>query len=157
MKAATIHQIKNQLQSVPKEELIALILRLGKFRKENKELISYMLFDSTDESYFVAQIKLELKENFDHLNINHIYLAKKGIRKSLRLIDKNIKFSADPITETELRIYFCELIQRSKIPLFRSRVLLNLYNGQLKKIGIAMNKMHEDAQFDFLERLSAIS
>jgi hypothetical protein len=45
MKASSISQIKKELQYVSKEELIEIVLRIGKYKIENKELLSYLLFD----------------------------------------------------------------------------------------------------------------
>ncbi len=156
MKPATISQIKADLQNVPPKDLIAIILRLSKYKVENKELVSYLLFDAEDESFYVEQIKISMDELFKEINTDHLYYAKKGIRKTLRRIDKYIRYSSKPITETELRIYFCEKLQASKIPIYLSQVLLNLYNSQLKKIDKAMSKMHEDEQFDFINRIEQI-
>jgi len=156
MKAATVHQIKSHLKLRTAQEMATIILRLAVHKKENKELLSYLLFEAQDENYYIDQIKSMLSISFSEINSNNLYYAKKGIRKSLKLIDKHIRFSKKPLTETELRIYFCELIQESGIPIYRSRVLLNLFNNQIKKIDKAMAKMHEDEQFDFMERLERI-
>ncbi len=156
MKPATIHQIKTDLGTINSKDLMAIVLRLAKHKKENKELISYLLFDASDENFYIEQVKKSVDEIFSDLNINHVYYAKKTIRKALKMIDKYIRFSGKPLTETELRIYFCELIQNSGITLFRSRVLLNIFNGQIKKIDKSMSKMHEDEQFDFQGRLENI-
>jgi len=156
MKPATIHQIKTDLATTSSKELMAVVLRLAKHKKENKELISYLLFDASDEKFYIEQVKKSVDEIFEDLNINHVYYAKKTIRKALKMLDKYIRFSGKPSTETELRIYYCELIQASNIPLFRSQVLLNLYNRQIIKIDKAMSKMHEDEQFDFKERLNRV-
>ena len=156
MKAATVHQIKAHLKLRSAQELSALILRLAVHKKENKELLSYLLFDAQDEDYYIAQIKAKMDIAFSEINKTNLYFAKKGIRKVLKMIDKHIRFSKIALTETELRIYFCELIQSSRIPIHRSRVLLNLFNNQIKKIDKSMAKMHVDVQFDFLERLENI-
>ena len=41
MKPATVHQLKRELQTRTPDELLQLCLRLAKFKKENKELLTY--------------------------------------------------------------------------------------------------------------------
>ena len=52
-------------------------------------------------------------------------------------------------TEAELRLYFLRKIKEAGIPIRRSRVLVNIYDGQVKKIKSAVSKLHEDLQFDY--------
>jgi len=53
MKSATVKQIKDELKDLSKEDLISTILRLSKFKKENKELLTYLLFESHNEGDYV--------------------------------------------------------------------------------------------------------
>ena len=46
MKAATVHEIKQALIGNTAKELAELCLRLAKFKKENKELLTYLLFEA---------------------------------------------------------------------------------------------------------------
>ena len=46
MKAATVAQLKKELQFKSQEEIMELCLRLARFKKENKELLTYLLFES---------------------------------------------------------------------------------------------------------------
>jgi len=48
-------------------------------------------------------------------------------------------------------------MKNSGIKFQKSKVLLNLYNQQLKKINAAISKMHEDLQFDYQKELNKIS
>ena len=59
MKAATITEIKKELKFKSSEELALLCLRLSRFKKENKELLTYLLFESEDEEAFIKGIKEE--------------------------------------------------------------------------------------------------
>jgi len=54
MKAVTINGISQELLNLSPKELCDLCLRLARFRKENKELLTYLLFESSDESLFKA-------------------------------------------------------------------------------------------------------
>ena len=50
MKAATIQEIKLELSETSPAKLKQLCLHLAKFKKENKELLTYLLFESHDEA-----------------------------------------------------------------------------------------------------------
>jgi len=158
MKPASINELKKELKSRDPGEVMELCARLMKYKKENKELLTYILFESDDEPAFIQGIKEEMDEHFKEMNISNLYLAKKSIRKVLRTINKYIRFSGNPETETDLRIYFCYKIQSLEIDFTKSGALFNLYQMQLKKTGISISKMHEDLQYDYrreLEKLHA--
>ena len=93
MKASSIAQIKKELQFNDKEELIEIVLRLGKYKVENKELLSYLLFDSHDEEGYVDKIKEYIDFQFEVINRENYYYIKKSIRKILRTTKRFIKYS----------------------------------------------------------------
>ena len=153
MKAATILEIKKEMQHLDRAQLLTMCLRLARFKKDNKELLTYLLFESTNEESYIQGIKNELDEQMATVRKPGIYFTKKALRKVLRQLDKFIRYSGNKETEAELRIYFCEKMKVHHIPIHRSRLLANLYEGQLKKIKSAISKLHEDLQYDFEEQL----
>ena len=44
-----LQHIKKEIQHLPTEQLAELMLRLARYKKENKELLTYLLFESHDE------------------------------------------------------------------------------------------------------------
>ena len=60
MKAASIADIKKELKEKSISELIELNLRLTRFKKDNKELLSYLLFEQHDWPAYVQSIKEEM-------------------------------------------------------------------------------------------------
>ena len=138
------------------EELIACCLRLAKFKKDNKELLTYLLFEEKDENSYIELIKEEIEIAFEEINTSHIYYAKKGIRKVLRSINKYIRYSGKKQTEVEILIHFCEKLKRSGIKYKTSTVLHNLYNNQIKKIEKALSTLHEDLRYDYQESLDKL-
>jgi len=149
MKSATIHEIKQELLTVKPAELVDLCLRLGRFKKENKELLTYLLFEAHDEQGYIRGIKQEIDINFADINLSHLYFAKKSLRKIARIINKYCRYSGSKTTEVELRIYFCSQLKESGIPISRNPVINNLYHSQLKKINSVLNSLHEDLQYDY--------
>jgi hypothetical protein len=157
MKAASLNEIKKELQTLDPETVQALCMRLAKYKKENKELLTYLLYESDNEQSYIAAIKEDLDELFSELpSRNNLYYIKKSLRKILRFANKQIKYSGIKQTELELRIYFCTKIQEEKIPLREGTVLFNLYQQQLKKIYALVEKLPEDLQLDYQREIRTI-
>ncbi len=156
MKSATILEIKTKLKTLPASDLIELCLRLAKFKKDNKELLTYLLFEADDEPSFVAAVKKEMDEEFADLPKPNLYLTKKTLRKILRTTTKQIRYMAAPSAEVELLTYFCRKIRDSRIPIQDSPVLNNLFRQQLKKTRAVIATLHEDLQYDFLRDLKGL-
>src|SRR4051812_13770500 len=113
MKAATIHEIKQELLAVKPNQLAELCLRLAKFKKENKELLTYLLFEAGDEQGYIRSIKQEIDGQFEGINRSQLYFAKKSLRKIVRTINKYSRYSNVKETEIELRLYFCKTLESS--------------------------------------------
>src|SRR5438477_10388827 len=116
MRSATVHEVKQELLTLKPAELVELCLRLAKFKKENKELLNYLLFEAQDEQGFVKGIKAEIDQLFNEINLSHLYFAKKSLRKIVRIINKYCRYSGSKTSEIEWRIYFCTLLIESGIP-----------------------------------------
>ncbi|MCF8278188.1 MAG: hypothetical protein K9J17_15785 [Flavobacteriales bacterium] len=157
MKSASLAEIRKELKTLSKEEVVSLCEQLIKYKRDNKELLNYLLFDSTDEDAYVLAIKEEVSEAFAATNTSGFYLAKKSIRRALRIATKYIKYSDRPETELDVLLHFCEEMNALDMNFKRSKVLLNLYERQLVKIKDAYSVLHEDLQYDFRERLEALA
>jgi len=149
MKAASLKELKTELSRQSSNDLQALMLRLIKYKKENKELLTYLLFESDNEDSYILEVKKQIDNEFSNINTNSLYFAKKTIRKVLRTTNKHIKYSGIKQTEVELLIYFCRKIKDSSIPLQSSKALYNIYHRQLNKVKISISKLHEDLQYDY--------
>ena len=128
---------------------MALCLRLSKFKKENKELLTYLLFESDHEEGYIETVKSEIDELFSEINTNSYFYIKKSVRKILRNLKKYIRYSGHKETEVELLLYFCQKLKDFRPSIRRNTTLTNLYHRQLdfveKKIGL----LHEDLQYDY--------
>jgi len=156
MKAATIHEIKQELQSLPPARLSELCLRLAKFKKDNKELLTFLLFEAADEAAYIASIKKGIDDEFDGLPKPNLYLTKKSLRKVLRVTAKQIRYTGSPQAEVELLTYFLRKLNTSGIAYRDSPVLVNLYRTQLKKVRGVIDGLHEDLQYDYLRELKGL-
>jgi hypothetical protein len=157
MNAASLNELKRALDDAEPKELKALCLRMAKFKKENKELLSYLLFEAQDESGYVESVKHEVSTLFEEISNFNTYYLKKSLRRILKHVNKQIKYSGLPETEVALRIHFCKHIRDSDVPLTKSVVLMNMYDQQLKKIHQALEKLHEDLQYDYNDAVRELS
>ena len=53
-------------------------------KKENKELLTYLLFYGTDEVSYIEKVKEEIQLQFQEINTSTYYFIKKSVRKILR-------------------------------------------------------------------------
>ena len=156
MKTASVKEIKDEIERMSQPELVKLCLRLIKFKKETKELSSYLLFNAHDEDGYIEGVKELLRELFKEVNTKNLYIAKKNVRKILRLANRYIKYSSEETTEIELLMYVCESIKELKLDMKRSVQLQNLYTTQIKKIKNRIESLHEDLQYDYEKRVTAL-
>ena len=145
MQAASIAELKKALAKLEQGELLEAILRLARFKKDNKELLTYLLFLSENEGEVVNRLCEEIDNQFELTPNAH----KKTVRKVVRWMNKCLRFSPVKETEIEVRIHFCRALKASDTKINRSKVMINMYNGQLKKIDQALEKLHEDIRSDY--------
>lgn len=158
MKAAALSDLKKELQELEPAQLAELCINLAKYKKDNKEYLGYLLFESHDKAAFIIRIKNELDILFTELSPQtNLYFAKKGLRRILRILNKYIKYIGEKDAAAELLIYFCKKLKHSGIPIQKSVQLTNLFEQQLKKINAHIATMHPDLQYDFLKELEEIA
>lgn len=157
MKAATVHEIGKELKEISPARVRELCVRLAKFKKENKELLTYLLFEADDEETYVEQAKLDMEAEFADIPNPNIYYLKKSLRRILRTVNKQIRYSGQTTTEIELRIHFCLQMKTFGVPMDKSTVLQNIYQQQIKKIRSMVNKLEEDLQLDYAPLIEKIS
>jgi len=156
LKTASLNELKSELIKLKPEEVFSLCMRLAKYKKENKELLTYLLFEAIDEPGYIEGIKKEIDQQLEGINKNNVYFVKKSLRKTLRITNKYIKYSGSKQTEVELLIYFCKKMKHSGLPIFTVVILNNLYQRQIQRIKKALSTLHEDLQYDFQEDLESL-
>ena len=121
MKAVTVKKIKDELGYKNSKELIDLCLRLSKFKKENKELLTYLLFESDNEEGYIESVKKQVDELFEQINTKSYFYIRKSTRKILTLTKKFIRYSQNKETEVELLLYFCKKLKEFKPSIKRAQ------------------------------------
>jgi hypothetical protein len=156
MKAVSVKELKLELDDRSPKELRELCLRLSKFKKENKELLTYLLFESGDEASYVESVKKDIDQQFEERNRKSQYLIKKSLRKILRSTKKYIRYSLKKETEVELLLYYCTKLKKITPPIQRNTALLKLYTGLIGTIKIKITALHEDLQSDYESELAEL-
>jgi hypothetical protein len=143
-----LQDLKKELQHLPNEQIAELCLRLARHKKENKELLAYLLFESYDEPAFIEKVKAEVGFMFSQLPASN-YNAAKGLRKILRLLSKYAKFMTSKGAEIELLLNFCSNYLQYADRHTSYKPLRLILIRQLEKIKNLIGKLHEDLQFDY--------
>jgi arginine deiminase len=156
MKAATVKELKYELSQQSNKDLIDICLRLSKFKKENKELLTYLLYEAQDESAYIRSVKSELDTQFNQINNSSIYYIKKSLRKILTTTKKYIRYSQKKETEVEILMYFCHKLKITMPGFRRSTVIKNMYIRQFDLIVKTVSSLHEDLQFDYNAELESL-
>jgi hypothetical protein len=156
MKPATISTLKQELKSLTSERLIEVCLRVAKYSAENKELITYILFDEENEVGFINEAKCLLDGEFVMMEGTSIYFAKKGLKRALKTLNKSIKFTKSKTTEIELRMHFCQLLKNFGLFEVQGPYFRNVYERQFVSIQKAVLTLNEDLQFDYGKELEKL-
>ncbi len=157
MKAVAVVDIKKELKEKSDKELIALCLRLSKFKKENKELLTYLLFEAESEQGYIETVKQEIDEQFEGINTDSFFYIKKSVRKILRNTKKYIRYSLNKETEIELLLYFCKKLKAMSPSIYKNNTLLNIYNRNILTITKKALNLHEDLQYDINTELEELN
>ncbi len=156
MKAAGVKAIKEELKNRDREELTELCLSLSKFKKENKELLTYLLFEADDENYYIKGIKEEIEFEFDEVNRKSYYYIKKSIRKILRNTKKNIRYSKKKQTEVELLLFFCKKLKEFSPSIAKSIPLSRIFDREIMKVKKILLTLHPDLKYDYETEIDSI-
>lgn len=156
MKPESLSTLKKELLNQTPDRLVAICLRLARFKAENKELLHYLLYQEFDQDDFIEEAKKEINLQFENLNRSQHHLAKKTIRKALRTTLRYIRFSGEKTTELSLLIHFCRKLRLSGVSLRYGSVMGNLYMRQIQRIEKVLASLHEDYRLDFEAELSRL-
>lgn len=145
-----LQDIKKELQHLSSLQIADLCLRLARYKKENKELLAYLLFQADNRESFIEQIKAECGFMFSQLPVNS-YNAAKSMRKILRLLGKYNKFMGSKEAEIELLINFCNNYVHYTDRKVAYKPMRLILTRQMEKIRALIGKLHDDMQSDYTE------
>jgi hypothetical protein len=143
-----LSDLKKELAELSKPELIQLCLRVAKLKRENKELLAYLIFDADDPLFYAQKLKPEIREVFEQ-PFQHAYYLTKSIRKTMRLITKYYRFTSNKQGETELLIYLAEQFHNTWRKEYLYQALGKVIFRCLEKAEANLKKIDEDFRADF--------
>lgn len=156
MDTFSLSEIKKELQNLQPKQLHELLLRLAKFKKENKELLSYLLFDAADETLFLDNCRKDIDYQFMQINRSSHMYVKKSLRKALKITNQYIKFSGSSKIEIELLLHFCNKMKDSGFNRRSHPVIWNIYQRNVLRVEKVLQSLHEDLQFDYQEAVESL-
>lgn len=156
MKAASLAELRKELKHRSHDELQELCLKLARFKAENKELLSYLLFEVEDESQYIAGIKEYITHAFSEINTQSSFYIRKSIRKILRVTKKFIRYSSEKETEVLLLLHFCKTMKHFHPSTPHSQAMVSLYQRQVTLIEKKLTALHEDLQYDYAMELGEV-
>ncbi len=156
LKAASLAEIKSELQTLPQEELLAICLRLARFKRDNKELIGFLLFEAHNIDSYTAQLKEMMEQEFATVNTTNVWFAKKTIRKILRMANKYARFAGNKELEAALHIHFLAELKKLPAHITSTPVMDKLARSQHQKARKLIKGLHEDLQHDYLRKLDGL-
>ena len=148
MKPEKLSDLKKVLLVLNTTELTEICLRLAKYKKENKELLAYLLFDANEPMNYAEDVKSFLITDFNALQ-KHYFYSTKSLRKIIRLINRYSKYTGSKQVETELTLWFCTNYMTYVDLNTNHKPLRGLLTRQFEKITKLLPKLHEDLQFDY--------
>jgi hypothetical protein len=156
MKPASIDDIKKELKELPPKKLLELTLRLARFKKENKELLTYLLFEAGDEAGYIQSLQLEIDELFSQVAWTPTSNAKKQLRRILRTINRQIKYIGSKSAAVELMLHFSSRLKENQpTPSFHPK-LFTIFSQQLAKAEKLLPAIDDDLQYDYEQRIIAL-
>lgn len=155
MKPEKLSDLKKELSGLSTHELTEICLRMAKYKKENKELLSYLLFDADAPMKYAEQIKGFLLEDFKTMQ-KHYYYSTKSMRKIIRLINRYAKYTGSKEVEIELALWFCINFLKFADLKTSHKPMQGLLTRQFEKVIKLIPKLHEDLQFDYRKEFDSL-
>ena len=122
MKISSLQEVKQELLEQEPKKLVELCISLAKYKKDNKEYLTYLLFQAHNEEAYVEQVKTETDQLFSELQEQkNLYYIKKGLRRILRTLNKYCKYLDDKKNATEVHLYF--LKKQLELSIFGSLIM----------------------------------
>lgn len=156
MKTGSIAEIKKELHYKTKDELLNLCLQLARFKKENKELLTYLLFEFDDEENYRVNIKKWMENEFQNINTKNFFYIKKSARKILTQTKKFIRYSKNLETQADVLLHFCTCLKSVQPSINDSLRLQNIFDSQLSIVEKTIQKLHPDLQFDYIQEIASL-
>lgn len=156
MSPATIEDLKKELQKLPPKKLLELTLKLARFKKENKELLTFLLFESGNIEGYVQSLQMEIDEMVADIHKAPSAVVKKQLRRVTRLITRQSKYIASKPATAELHLHFCLALKNHPESLLNITSANTIYQQQLNKLSKLVPTLDDDLQYDLQQKIDAL-
>jgi membrane-anchored protein YejM (alkaline phosphatase superfamily) len=149
MNVLSLSEIRKNLKHLSDEELCVILTKLAKFKKVNKEYVSFLLLNESNEDLYVEEVKEHLLELLENLNQSSIQYAKKTLRKVLKILRQCAAFSEKDVTQLDLSIFFCHELNKLQRSIRNHSIVQGMYNREITRMDKVLKAMHEDLVSDY--------
>ena len=156
MEIPSLANLKKELSYLSEPEIKELLIELIKFSRDNKAYLFFKLYEKDQPGLFVELVKEDLLIEFEKVRVDHSYYAKKGIQSIRRKMNKLLKLSKNKEDQVEVLLFFSEEMKERGFLKYRNPVIKNLYEIQKGKVEKLIEKLHEDLQYDFRNRMEEL-
>ncbi len=156
MIAEKLNELKKDLANCTDKQLVDHLLSLARLKKENKEMLSYLLGYGGRPLEYGEVYKSLIDDCFTDISENP-YFAKKTLQKIKRIISKYYRFTSSRQGEAELYAHFLEGFCKHIHPDTRHKQVLGIGIFALKKLNAIAAQVHEDISGDVLKELDRLS
>lgn len=157
MMSASTEDIRKELQKLPPKKVLDLTLRLARFKKENKELLTYLLFEAGDEQGYVHSLRLEIDALLADVQKAPSATIKKQLRRVTRLITRQSKYIGSKWAAVDLHLYFCNELRSHPDQLLKITSANTIFHQQLNKAAKLLPALEADLQYDYQQQLESLS
>jgi hypothetical protein len=152
MISSSLQEQKKELKHLDQSELVELCLRMARYKKENKELLNFLLFHQHDVDAYVEAIKSAIQPDFLELK-SQSYYCLKSLRKILRKISRQAKYMQSTEKEMDLLLWFCHQYLEQVDLESKHKALQQIFIRQIEKLHKLNSKLHEELQFDYQQEI----
>jgi len=156
MKAASLHQIKKELETYSPQKMLDITLKLIKHKTENKEFVSYLLFDENDLAGYIFDLREDITGMLTDIRYLPGYQIKKILRKALKFITRYSRYTHAKETDAELLLHFCSLMKENGLLRNTNKAITVIFYKQLEKVEKMLPVLHEELQFDYHQKIEAL-
>lgn len=151
---AGLAEIKKELKSYSQPQLLEACLRIIKFKKDNKELATYLLFAASNEAEFIKEVNTATSDEMVLAKGRQTNHQRKMLAKVLRLVNKYGRYSGKKETQTELLLHYTEEL----VDYFDARKthIEMLLQRNVKRITTLIAGLHPELQYDYQQRLAPL-
>ena len=157
MKPATLVQIRKELETVSYNRLLDITMKMVRHKTENKEFISFVLFDEENVADFASDIRHEISEMMQEVQYKPSYIIKRTLRKVLRYISRYCGYVSDKEFEAEMLVYFCRLMKEKRLHRTPIKSINIIYYKQLEKIEKLLPKLTGEVKTDIENELAELT